>query len=296
MLLLGSVQADDRINWPLTQEMFTFLEMLAMVVSESSSGARVCHRRPVGLHRHQRSCCKNSTEKERKNSGKFKSSPLSKRYDVVPFLLLVEDNSLLQVGEASLDVSNAAAKQGMCASAVANRFVLLFSLLKNSNREIGMVIPNREKFQVELRARSHRWEKRAGMKVVLPTLTCQAHVTFPPRFIRYFRWKPCQAGTFPPDKTLYRKYRIERGGQKLWTASRLVFLSFLTLSRGKIGDGKKYSSGSGSLEQFFFSERCRVLSAAFRRLPNTAALAVSKRRADSCQETNGHFFSRQREI
>ena len=103
-----------------------------------------------------------------------------------------------------------------------------------------------------LRARSHRREKRAGMKVALPTLTCQAHVTFPPRFIRYFRWKPCQAGTFPPDKTLYRKYRIERGGQKLRTASRSVLLSFLTLSRGKIGDGKKYSSGSRSLEQFFF--------------------------------------------
>ena len=106
------------------------------------------------------------------------------------------------------------------------------------------------------------------MKVALPTLTCQAHVTFPPRFIRYFRWKPCQAGTFPPDKTLYRKYRIERGGQKLRTASRSVFMSFLTLSSGKIGDGKKYSSGSRSLEQFFFlidaesclrhSEGCRA--------------------------------------
>ena len=90
------------------------------------------------------------------------------------------------------------------------------------------------------------------MKVALPTLTCQAHVTFPPRFIRYFRWKPCQAGTFPPDKTLYRKSRIERGGQKLRTASRSVYLSFWMLSRGKIGDGKKYSSGSRSLEQFFF--------------------------------------------
>ena len=138
-------------------------------------------------------------------------------------------------------------------------------------------------------------KKRAGMKVALPTLTCQARVTFPPRFIRYFRWKPCQAGTFPPDKTLYRKYRIERSGQKLRTASRSVFLSFLTLSRGKIGDGKKYSSGSRSLEQFFFPDRCRVLSAALRRVPSTAALAVSKRRADSCQEINGHFFSRQRE-
>ena len=120
----------------------------------------------------------------------------------------------------------------------------------------------------QVRARSHRREKRAGMKVALPTLTCQAHVTFPPRFIRYFRWKPCQAGTFPPDKTLYRKYRIESGGQKLRTASRSVFLSFLTLSRRKIGDGKKYSSGSRSLEQFFFlidaesclrhSEGCRA--------------------------------------
>ena len=35
--------------WP--QEMFTFLEMLALVESESSFGAYVCHRRPVGLHR-----------------------------------------------------------------------------------------------------------------------------------------------------------------------------------------------------------------------------------------------------
>ena len=39
--------------WP--QEMFTFLEILAMV-SESSLGAYVCHRRPAGLHQyhHQR--------------------------------------------------------------------------------------------------------------------------------------------------------------------------------------------------------------------------------------------------
>ena len=40
--------------WP--PEMFTFFEMLAMVVSESSFGACVCHGRPVGLHRHQRAC------------------------------------------------------------------------------------------------------------------------------------------------------------------------------------------------------------------------------------------------
>ena len=40
---------------------------------------------------------------------------------------------------------------------------------------------------VFVRARSHRREKRAGMKVAKPTLTCQARVTFPPRFIRYFR-------------------------------------------------------------------------------------------------------------
>ena len=38
--------------WP--QEMFTFLEMLAMVVSESSFGAYVCHRRPAGPHCHRR--------------------------------------------------------------------------------------------------------------------------------------------------------------------------------------------------------------------------------------------------
>ena len=57
MLLLGSMQAGDRINWPLTQEMFTFfLEMLAimMVVSESSFGAYAYHRTPAGLHLHQR--------------------------------------------------------------------------------------------------------------------------------------------------------------------------------------------------------------------------------------------------
>ena len=34
--------------------MFTFLEMLVMVVSESSFGAYVYHRRPVGLDCHQR--------------------------------------------------------------------------------------------------------------------------------------------------------------------------------------------------------------------------------------------------
>ena len=35
--------------WP--QQMFTFLEMLAMIVSERSFGAFVCRRRPAGLHR-----------------------------------------------------------------------------------------------------------------------------------------------------------------------------------------------------------------------------------------------------
>ena len=34
--------------WP--QKMFTFLEMLALVESESNFGAYVCHRRPAGLH------------------------------------------------------------------------------------------------------------------------------------------------------------------------------------------------------------------------------------------------------
>ena len=34
--------------------MFTFLEMLAMVASESSFGAYVCGWRPAGLHRHWR--------------------------------------------------------------------------------------------------------------------------------------------------------------------------------------------------------------------------------------------------
>ena len=148
-----------------------------------------------------------------------------------------------------------------------------------------------------IRARSHRREKRACMKVAQPTLTCQAHVTFPPRFIRYFRWKPCQVGTLPPGKTLYRKYQIECGRQKLGTTSRSVFLSFLTLSRGTIGDGKKYGSGSSSLEQFFFfCDRCRDLAAALRRVPRTTALALSKHRADSCQEANGHFFSRRESL
>ena len=37
------------------------------------------------------------------------------------------------------------------------------------------------------------------------------------------------------------------------------------------------------------------MSAALRRVLSSAALAVSKLRADSCQETNGRLFSRQRE-
>ena len=36
--------------------MFTFLNMLAVVVSESSFGAYVCLTRPAGLHRDKRSC------------------------------------------------------------------------------------------------------------------------------------------------------------------------------------------------------------------------------------------------
>ena len=55
---LGSVQAGDRINWPLTPRSrdVYFLEMpLAMLVSERRFGAYVYHRRPVGLHRNQRS-------------------------------------------------------------------------------------------------------------------------------------------------------------------------------------------------------------------------------------------------
>ena len=41
---------EDRINWPLTSRdvYFTFSEMLALVESESSFGAYVCHRRPGG--------------------------------------------------------------------------------------------------------------------------------------------------------------------------------------------------------------------------------------------------------
>ena len=40
----------------LPQERFTFLEMLAMVMSESSFGGYVCQRRTVGLHRDDRLC------------------------------------------------------------------------------------------------------------------------------------------------------------------------------------------------------------------------------------------------
>ena len=39
--------------------MFTFLEMLALVESESSFGAFVCHRRPAGFHGDQPSCFSN---------------------------------------------------------------------------------------------------------------------------------------------------------------------------------------------------------------------------------------------
>ena len=47
--------------WP--QETFTFLEMLAMVVSGSSFGAYVCLRRPVGLHCDQRFLLSTSVHK-----------------------------------------------------------------------------------------------------------------------------------------------------------------------------------------------------------------------------------------
>ena len=51
-LYTGLIASTDL--WP--QEMFTFSEMLALVQSESSFGAYVCHRRPAGLHSDQRSC------------------------------------------------------------------------------------------------------------------------------------------------------------------------------------------------------------------------------------------------
>ena len=61
--------------WPQNLEMFAFLEMLAMVVSESSYGAFVYHRRSVGLHRHQRSCCTSfSTCRFRRGKTCFKTS------------------------------------------------------------------------------------------------------------------------------------------------------------------------------------------------------------------------------
>ena len=43
-------------SYQLTSEMFTFLDMLALVVSESNFGAYVCLRRPARLHRNERSC------------------------------------------------------------------------------------------------------------------------------------------------------------------------------------------------------------------------------------------------
>ena len=46
----------------------------------------------------------------------------------------------------------------------------------------------------------------------------------------------------------------------------------------------------------FCSGRCGDSSTALRKVSSTAALAMSKRRADSCQETNGRLFSRQRQI
>ena len=57
--VVENIREFDRINWPLTSEMFTFLDMLtqlAIVVSESSFGAYVCIRRPAGLHRDELSC------------------------------------------------------------------------------------------------------------------------------------------------------------------------------------------------------------------------------------------------
>ena len=53
--------------WP--QEMFTFSEMLALVQSESSFGAYVCHRRPAGLHSDQRSCYERSLHEKYDKGG-----------------------------------------------------------------------------------------------------------------------------------------------------------------------------------------------------------------------------------
>ena len=49
---VGFMQDGDRSNWPLTQQMFSFFEML--VESESSFAAYICHMKPAGLHCHQR--------------------------------------------------------------------------------------------------------------------------------------------------------------------------------------------------------------------------------------------------
>ena len=87
--------------------------------------------------------------------------------------------------------------------------------------------------------------------------------------------KTLSAGTFPPDKTLHRKYRIERGGQKLRTTSRSLFLSFLT-SREKFGDGRNtFRVSSCSVVFFFCSGRCGDSSTALRKVLSTAALAKS---------------------
>ena len=69
---------------------------------------------------------------------------------------------------------------------------------------------------------------------------------------------------------MYRKYRIERGGQKLRTTSRWVFLSFLTLSREKFGVRRKYSSALDLLSNFFVlidAETCRRHSEGCRAAP-----------------------------
>ena len=61
MVEVENVRKFDRVNWPLTlRDVYcTFLEMLAMVASESSFGAYmyVFLRRPAGLHRDERCCC-----------------------------------------------------------------------------------------------------------------------------------------------------------------------------------------------------------------------------------------------
>ena len=136
-----------------------------------------------------------------------------------------------------------------------------------------------------------------GMKVAYPIFTCQAHVTFPLCFSRYFRWKSSQTGTFPSDKTFRRKYSDR--ARRIRTSNYLAFSFFVFL------DGHAKSSATGKntvlIKISWIIVFCFVLVDA--KFPwrhseavlRTSLLTVSKLRAGSGQETNVCFFSGQRE-